>query len=58
MNADEIEQIKASIARGQEIERIDNQIASTKVKLETTIAAARELGISIKNPFGDRNATA
>jgi hypothetical protein len=52
------EQIKASIARGQEIERIDSQIASTKIKLETTIAAPRELGISIKNPFGDRNATA
>jgi hypothetical protein len=57
LNREEIEQIKADIARGREIERLDIQIAQIRLELEKIISTAQEMGLSLKNPLGDRNAT-
>jgi hypothetical protein len=58
LNREETEQIKANIERGREIERLDIQITQTQIELEKMIATAHSLGFTIKNPLGDRNATA
>lgn len=57
LQPEEVATIRIACERGQRLEQIHQEFQQVKAQLDKLVSVAAALGVSVKNPYGDRDAT-